>query len=908
MSSASLHDTSAAAAPSRRSSRRLGPNWSQPGGWTASVEDWSAPRLSDPFDRAIEWTLYALLAFMPLALGAVEAWSELVVSIGATALALLLAARLIVRRDARFVWSWTYVPMVLFGGLLAIQLVPLPAGIVGAISPGTLKLKTELLADLPDAQSALRKLTLSFYPRATAHDLRLVLAASAIFVVVVNVFRRSGQIKRLLTGVAAIGAAIAAIALLQNVTGAKRIYWTIENPYGTSTAGTFVNYNNFSQFMNLSIGAALAVLLIRLREVLGAGGRVLSRVKLNAADPELRPVWVMGGIVVLGAASVILSMSRMGTISMLVAGLLTGVLLVMRKDSGVRAWLLAPIALAVFVALLWFGFDRIYDRLATLRQLERAEGGRVQTLKDLPAIWRQFPVLGIGSGAHETVYPMVDNHPDAALSGHVENEYAQVMEEEGAVGLALVVVFAGMIGFAWWRGQHGGTSVPVHPAALGLSFGLIAVLIHSASDFGQRLPAVAGLSAVTCGVLVVLAQRARETHRSRRNETQQKGESAKGGHDSDEFSPRGAVRIPALRLLSGVTVVAALGWSLLGAVATARAESAWNASVQAESHFARHDWEAGEEGLQRMMRQAEAAVALDPSDVHYQHGAAALRWRVLSTDPNRRDAQTGNLLLVQEDLDEVNDIVAKLHAARRVCPTFGANLSLAGQLERFVLDRPEPGAAHIREGYRLARNNPTACFVAGYLDAIEGRADDSREKMAAAVRLDYATFNDVMDVYVRQVGRPDLAIAVAGDVVGRLLKVADALQLQAAASEAQAQQGGVGANQELKQLAERTRAAALAKLRERVARTDAPAAALAQMAGVCLKENDPAGAVDYYRRALAAQYGQIAWRLELARALAKTGDVQHAIEEAEVCLRLRPDWAPAKKLISDLSVLPGAVH
>src|SRR5688572_15120949 len=103
---------------------------------------------------------------------------------------------------------------------------------------------------------------------------------------------------------------------------------------------------------------------------------------------------------------------------------------------------------------------------------------------------------------------MYDSHVDALVTAHVENEYAQVLEEMGGVGLGLVLLFAGMVWWSWWRGMRA-ARVPVSPAAIGLGFGLLAVMIHSTADFGQHLPAVAGLSAVTCGVLVVLGQKAR---------------------------------------------------------------------------------------------------------------------------------------------------------------------------------------------------------------------------------------------------------------------------------------------------------------------------------------------------------------------------------------------------------------
>ena len=79
------------------------------------------------------------------------------------------------------------------------------------------------------------------------------------------------------------------------------------------------------------------------------------------------------------------------------------------------------------------------------------------------------------------------------------------------------------------------------------------------------------------------------------------------------------------------------------------------------------------------------------------------------------------------------------------------------------------------------------------------------------------------------------------------------------------------------------------------------------MADLCRRERDYASAIEYYRRALAHDYGQVYWRLALARTLAETGRVPEAMHEARVCLRLRPQLGSAKKLIAELSVNPGSM-
>ena len=56
-------------------------------------------------------------------------------------------------------------------------------------------------------------------------------------------------------------------ALAQIATGADRIYWSIPTTgSGVVTSGSFVNYSHFCQFMNLSLGAGLALILVQLHE------------------------------------------------------------------------------------------------------------------------------------------------------------------------------------------------------------------------------------------------------------------------------------------------------------------------------------------------------------------------------------------------------------------------------------------------------------------------------------------------------------------------------------------------------------------------------------------------------------------------------------------------------------------
>jgi tetratricopeptide (TPR) repeat protein len=146
-------------------------------------------------------------------------------------------------------------------------------------------------------------------------------------------------------------------------------------------------------------------------------------------------------------------------------------------------------------------------------------------------------------------------------------------------------------------------------------------------------------------------------------------------------------------------------------------------------------------------------------------------------------------------------------------------------------------------------------------------------------------------VYINRVERPDLAVAIAGDITYRLSYVANALADM----------------EEHKDIVEKAQARVVELLKEICSGPDASASALASLANVYRRENDNEAAIEHYRRALALDYGQVQWRLSRARLLADTDKIPEAIQEARICLRLRPQFEAATRLIEQLSILPESV-
>ena len=423
--------------------------------------------------------------------------------------------------------------------------------------------------------------------------------------------------------------------------------------------------------------------------------------------------------------------------------------------------------------------------------------------------------------------------------------------------------------------RHSGrvNGLPIQAIGFGLGFALLAIMIQSLSDFGQHLPANACLTAVCSGLLIAMAKMAKQSKLSR-----------SGGSVAAVASGGRLAFAKVLRVILMIAVVGGFGWAVIGANAARCGEHYWLRAMHAEQRQDETDWLGDNDEYAELLSYAQVATEYQPVNVRYNYWLNVYRWRAIS---RVADPVTGELVMTDETLDFTRRIVADLHDVRKLCPTYGATYSMVGQLEYFILNEPV-GIEHIRTGYQLAPCDATACFVAGLLDVMQEEYEVSIEKFERAVELDGSMFEDVVDVYINQANRPDLAVQIAGDNIGWLSRVATILSEMTGHEE----------------LAAQARRDVIVLLTEKCRQDDVSASALASLAHVYLREEDYPAAVEYFRSALVMEYGQTSWRLAMARALAQQGENEQAIHEARICLRLRPQMTAATRFIEELSVLP----
>lgn len=819
------------------------------------------------FDRPIEWMLAGLLAFLPLVFGGVLAWAEGVFIIVAVAMGLTLALKLLLRPDVPFVRSWTYWPIGVFLALVVLQLVPLPETVVRIISPATATLRHQYLDELPGAAQRLRWMTVSLYPENTLHDLRLIVALAIVFIVTLNCIRRVSQIRRILASVAIIGAAVAALALLQDLTGSNDIYFWFRSPAGNvARGGPFVNKNHFGQFMNLAIGCAIGLALVVVNQQFRRDNYTPHEVAAKLKVPQMRPAWMLLAMIVMSAAALAFLLSRGAMLGAAIAGVIVGIFIATRRNMPGKGWTLLAVLLCI-AAVVLLGSDRIVQRL-TAQASDSWHGHRLEMLRDLSASWRRFPLFGTGLGTHAVIFPMLDKSDVPFFATHAENEYAQILTEAGAVGLLIVLAFLGIILGALGRAVRGPLS-PASAAAIGLGYGLIAVLIQSATDFGQHTPAVAVLTAVSCALVLNLAElRWRER-----------------GQVSTELPRRGSLWMRSAAL---VAVGAVGAWIVHEAYTAWRADSAWQIVQRIDRDLQRRDWAAENPEYADVIEAAQTAAAFRPRSIDYHYWLNFYRYKSIA---RLRDEGSGELMMSEPQHEYASRIVEELQAGRWLCPTHGPTYLLAGQIERFILDRPRIGAEHIYTGYALSGADPMAAYVGGEVAALDGDQQAALNYLHRAAKLNPNLLGDITRLYVTELKRPDLALEAAGDDVPTLNALAELLAKQSDPSS--------------QALAERARQKVFESLQAQAAGPNATGPMLATLAGEYERRGQYDQAILCYRRALAFEFGQTDWRMSVARDLQKLGRDEEAQHEVDAVLRLRPRLPEAMKLAYELGKKSG---
>jgi hypothetical protein len=451
-----------------------------------------------------------LVAWGAFAFGAVYPWAYVPLAVGCGCVGLL--GLLTGKRPIFHAGRWVLAPLIAIGVVGLIQIVPMPAGLLAAVSPGTrdflqrFDLGFAYSSDLA-TNSNLPSHAVSIAPMLTVRALWLFASFLLLFVGLWRTLSRTAVVG-LASGIVVIGCLLALVGVSQKALlgdhafGGMRIYgfWKPESLL-TTPFGPFVNKNHFAGWMLMAMPMAFGRAAARLERALP---------RLNHGGIRALLVWFSepeGGRTLLHlVAGTFMTSALLMTGSR--SGIACGVVVIMallaasRSQVSRRGMVVAAVVTLIgFAAILqWAGPD------AALQRFVRDPESVSLRLSIWRASWdafKQFPVLGGGLNTFGTL--MIVFQRDAARVHYAEahNDYVQLAVEGGLVVLLLalttVVAVVRNIRGHFNDAIDGTEARWVRTAA---SIGLFAIAVQSLVEFSLQMPGNTTLFAVVLALAV----------------------------------------------------------------------------------------------------------------------------------------------------------------------------------------------------------------------------------------------------------------------------------------------------------------------------------------------------------------------------------------------------------------------
>jgi hypothetical protein len=388
---------------------------------------------------------------------------------------------------------------------IAIQIIPLPAGIVAVLSPHASEIATATrLTPLGAGASSWR--TLSVNPDATLISLGTVALGALSFWIARAVFSAGGGTRLFCRAIALLGVFAAGMAVIQKTVAPRSVLFLVE-PAARSASpfGAFVNRNHFAAWLLMVAAPVVGYSIARMN-----------------AHPTRRGRWPGSIGQIMRSGAIVTATAAMGMIGVVLLTLSRSALAGLgcaaitfwwlgkprlRAEQASVPWMLGLAGAAVLVVVLFVDVDGWATRLGHTFDTS-GEFSRVTIWRESLPIISDFWPAGTGAGTYSdamTVYQKthiwIGSMQRWAHFNNAHSFYIQVASE-GGVLLGIPALWAGlaaaMLGWRSVRTDKG----EMFWVRVGAFAGLAGVAVQSVWEVALVMPANAALAGMLTGLML----------------------------------------------------------------------------------------------------------------------------------------------------------------------------------------------------------------------------------------------------------------------------------------------------------------------------------------------------------------------------------------------------------------------
>jgi O-antigen ligase len=426
-----------------------------------------------------------LIALATLAFGAVYAWAYIPLYAAA---ALVGATGLVlggIRADIRPFAA----AMLLVWLTVALQLLPLPRGLLDVVSPRAEPLLNAF--SVPFATGAADSWPLSIDPG----DTRIALAAlAALTIYLLGLSSQLGgdRLRRLPKVLAVFAVALAVFGILSREYNTNlRLYWFWQPEQGGGDLfGPFVNRNHFAGWMLMAVCVLVGALLGQIERATRDQASRRHRFVEWLSSVDGNRVLRMGGAVAITVISLFWTLSRSAITGFAVAVAVFAWLAVRRPafSGRPRAAVLAALGSLAAVGVMWRDPVRLLAWFQFPNELSVL--GRLDAWRDTWDIVRNFPLTGTGLNTYSDAMLFYQTRNRNYHLAQAHNDYLQLLAEGGLL-VAIPAVIALVLLVRAVRGNLRAAAAEARGYWIraGAAIGMLAVGAQELVEFSLQMPA-----------------------------------------------------------------------------------------------------------------------------------------------------------------------------------------------------------------------------------------------------------------------------------------------------------------------------------------------------------------------------------------------------------------------------------
>lgn len=382
-------------------------------------------------------------------------------------------------------------------GLGGLQLIQWGPEVIDAISPHTVAITQQFTGGVND-----QSLSLSIAPYETRRMMALLVVAIAAFYVGCLMFQTVRSQLVLCSCLAFNGVLLSVWGMIQQASAFPVLLPGTPAPERIGFFSTWFNHSSAAGYLNMSLGAAMGLLLYTYRNADLRMTRLSDGVRAVCQNVLTAPTLASGIAALTLVVGVTASLSRGAYISTTLAFVVLFVLLAVghKRFGSISFALLATIVLISVVG--WVGMgERVTKRLTTLTDGALVEDSRWGHWRDGVQVFENFPIVGTGLGTYQRSYLAFEQSTFDRWFQHAHNQYLETAADAGVIGLCLLAGLLLLTCQALWRIRSKKSAILHHWFALAMSFVIVSQVIHAISDFGLYHPANMVAMALMCGSL-----------------------------------------------------------------------------------------------------------------------------------------------------------------------------------------------------------------------------------------------------------------------------------------------------------------------------------------------------------------------------------------------------------------------